>query len=75
MPTLSPLTWIGNAAAVLSGPWGAITAHARAAGCSRQAAYEQAQRVHQAVADAQAGGPSRGQLLADCARLRQENHS
>jgi hypothetical protein len=75
MPTLSPVTWIGNAAAVLSGPWGAVTDHAQAAGCSRQAAYDHAQRVHQAVADAQAGGPCRAQLLADCDRLRQENLS
>jgi hypothetical protein len=73
--TLSPLTWIGNAAAVLCGPWGAVTDHARVAGCSRQAAYEHAQRVHQAVTELQGGGPSRGQLLADCDRLRQENHS
>jgi hypothetical protein len=59
MSTRAVGTWIGNAAAVLNGPWGAITAHAHQAGCFRQAAYEHAQRVAQAVTDAQAGGPSR----------------
>jgi hypothetical protein len=73
MTTLSVTTWIGNAAAVLNGPWGAITAHAHQAGCSRQTAYEHAQRVAQAVADAQAGGPARAQLQADCQRLADEN--
>jgi hypothetical protein len=73
MATLSALTWIGNAAAVLSGPWGAVTAQAHQAGCSRQAAYDHARRVQQAVAEAQAGGPSRAQLRADGDRLRQEN--
>src|SRR5262245_52392799 len=71
--TLPVLTWIGNAAAVLSGPHGAVTAHARQAGCSRQAAYQHARRVQQAVTDAQAGGPARAQLLAEGQRLRQEN--
>jgi hypothetical protein len=73
MSTLSVLTWIGNAAAVLCGPHGAVTAQATQAGCSRQAAYEHAQRVQQAVTDAQAGGPSRQQLLAAGERLLQEN--
>jgi hypothetical protein len=73
MATLSVLTWIGNAAAVLCGPWGAVSRQARQAGCSRQAAYDQAQRVHQAVADAQAGGPSREQLLQETQRLQEEN--
>jgi hypothetical protein len=73
MATLSVLTWIGNAAAVLTGPWGAVTAQTQQAGCSRQAAYTHAQRVRQAVAEAQAGGPSRAQLRADCERLQQEN--
>src|SRR6516165_10213765 len=75
MTTLSPLTWIGNAAAVWTGPWGAVADHARAAGCSRQAAYQHADRVLQAVADAQTGGPARAQLLADRDRLRQENRA
>ena len=52
---------------------GAVTQQAHQAGCSRQTAYHHAQRVQQAVADAQAGGPSRGQLLAQQQALRQEN--
>jgi hypothetical protein len=73
MTTLSPLTWIGNAAAVLTGPWGAVTAHSQQAGCSRQVAYAHAERVQSAVAEAQVGGPSRAQLRADCQQLREEN--
>jgi hypothetical protein len=73
MATLSVLTWIGNAAAVLTGSWGAVTAQTQQAGCSRQAAYTHAQRVQQAVAEAQAGGPSRAQQHADCERWQQEN--
>jgi hypothetical protein len=73
MANLSLLTWIGNAAAVLCGRRGAITAQARLAGCSRQAAYDHARRVSQAVTDLHAGGPSRDQLLRDNARLRDEN--
>jgi len=73
MATLSVLTWIGNAAAVCCGPWGAVTAQTQQAGCSRQAAYDQAHRVFQAVTEAQEGGPSRAQLLAEQQRLHQEN--
>lgn len=57
MTTLPPATWIGNAAAVLSGPWGAVAEQARQAGCSRQAAYHHAQRVFDAVRDIQTAGP------------------
>lgn len=73
MAKLSILTWIGNAAAVLGGRRGAVTTQARQAGCSRQAAYAHAQRVHQAVADAHAGAPSRAQLLHEVQQLREEN--
>ena len=73
MSTLSPRTWIGNAAAVLVGPWGAVTAQTRQAGCSRQVAYAHAERVQAAVAQAQAGGPSRAHLQADGQQLRAEN--
>jgi hypothetical protein len=51
-------TWIGNAAAVLSGAWGAVTRRAHHSGYSRTAVYTHAQRVVQAVASAQAGGLS-----------------
>lgn len=73
MAKLSVLTWIGNAAAVLSGRRGAITAHAQQAGCSRQAAYEHAQRVQHAVTDLHAGSPSREELLREREQLREEN--
>jgi hypothetical protein len=73
MAKLSVLTWIGNAAAVLCGRHGAITAQTQQAGCSRQAAYEHAQRVQHAVTDCHAGGPSRDELRADNERLRDEN--
>ena len=73
MATLSVTTWIGNAAAVLTGPWGAVTAQTQQANGSRQAAYTPAQRVQEAVAEAQAGGPSRAQLHADGEQLQPEN--
>jgi hypothetical protein len=73
MANLSVLTWIGNAAAVWCGRRGAVTAQARQAGCSRQAAYEHARRVHQAVTDLHAGGPSRDDLLRERDQLREEN--
>jgi hypothetical protein len=73
MRTLSVWTWIGNAAAVLCGRRGAVTEQAKAVGCSRQAAYEHAQRVEQAVTQAQTAGPSREELLREVAALREEN--
>jgi hypothetical protein len=69
---LSPLTWIGNAAAVLTGPHGAVSRQTHEAGCSRQAAYDHAHQVLHAVADAQLPGPDRQQLLADNLALRSE---
>jgi hypothetical protein len=73
MRKLSVLTWIGNAAAVLCGRWGAVTAQTHVAGCSRQTAYAQAQRVQQAVAEAQQSGPSRAALLEALAQADTEN--
>jgi hypothetical protein len=69
---LSVLTWIGNAAARLLGPQGAVTAQAHAAGCSRQTVYDHAAKVHQAVAQAQGPGPSRDALLQEVQQLRDE---
>jgi len=43
------IIWIGNAAAVLCGHWGAVTWRAREVGDSRTAIYNHAQRVTQAV--------------------------
>src|SRR5207253_646501 len=66
-------TWIGNAAAVLTGPWDAVTAQTQQANGSRQAASTHAQRVQQAVAQAQAAGPCRAPRHADGEQLQQEN--
>jgi hypothetical protein len=65
--------WIGNAAAVLSGCWGAVTQRAQQTGLSRTAIYTHAQRVEQAVVNEQAGGVSYETLWAENARLRAEN--
>jgi hypothetical protein len=73
MTTLSVVSMIGNAAAVLCGPWGAVTAHAQQVGCSRQTAYDHAHRVQQAVTERSDGGPSREQLRRERDSLCQEN--
>jgi hypothetical protein len=72
MTTLPVLTWIGNAAAVLFGKHGAVSDQTRQAGCSRQAAYDHAYKVRQAIADAQLPGPSREQLQQELTALRGE---
>jgi hypothetical protein len=46
----------------LVGKWGAVSREAQAAGCSRQAAYDHAEKVEAAVREAAGGGPSRDQL-------------
>ena len=66
-------TWIGNAAAVLSGAWGAVTRRAPHSGSRRTAVYTHAQRVVQAVASAQAGGISADALGQETERLKAEN--
>lgn len=73
MAKLAVLSWIGNAAAVLCGKRGAVTAQAEEVGCSRQTAYAHAHKVQQAVADAHLPGPSRAQLLHNNEQLREEN--
>ena len=73
MPRLPVLTWIGNAAAVLFGKHGAVAQQTNQAGCSRQAAYQHADKVQQAVADAQLPGPPRAALVHEVERLRDEN--
>src|SRR3982751_2327757 len=66
-------SWIANAAACLCGPHGAVTAQARSAGCSRQAAYDHAHKVHAAVEAEHVVGPTRQQLLDQVQALRHEN--
>src|SRR5271167_1791413 len=70
MAKVSLLNRIGNAYAALCGKHGDITAQAEQVGCSRQTVYEHADKVQQAVADAQLPGPSRAALLAQTAELR-----
>ena len=65
--------WIGNAAAVLSGCWGAVTRRAHETGYSRTSISQHAQRVEQAVVNEQLGGSSYEALWADNERLRAEN--
>ena len=60
MLTLAVEEWIGNAAAVVSGAWGAVTRRAEQSGYSRTAIYQHAERVVQAVASEQASGISYG---------------
>src|SRR6266851_5047809 len=67
MGSVSIATWIGNAAAVLCGPWGAVSRRAHEIACSRQAMDKQA------LARAQAGGPSYEELEAENQCLRAEN--
>jgi len=67
--------WIGNAAAVLSGCWGAVTRRAQETGYSRTAIYNHAQRVEQAVGNEQSGGGRYETLWAENERLRAETQA
>src|SRR5215510_12042061 len=68
-------TWIGNAAAVLSGTWGAVTRRAQQSGYSRTAVYTHAQHVVQAVVSEQAGRISYDALWQETERLKAENEA
>src|SRR5436305_10987720 len=70
MAKVSLLNRLGNAYAALFGTYGAVTAQAEQAGCSRQSVYDHAEQVQQAIAEAQLPGPSRAELLAENRRLR-----
>src|SRR5438309_1790589 len=74
MATLSVLTWVGNAAAVLCGSRGDVTAQAQHAGCSRRTAYDHAAKGRQAVAEAPLPGPARAGLLDEARALRRRLH-
>src|SRR6266481_4734476 len=69
------VTWIGNAAAVLGGRWGAVSQRAQEVGCSREAIYQQSRRVEQVVAREQTGGPSYDELWEENQRWRNENEA
>src|SRR4051812_45803057 len=73
MLTIPFVTWITNAAAALTGTYGAVTRQAEVADCSRQTIYDPAQKVQAAVEDAHDGGPTRAELIAQNQRLRHEN--
>jgi hypothetical protein len=73
MLTLAVEEWIGNAAAVLCGPWGAVTRRSQQSGYSRTAIYRHAERVVQAVASEQASGISYETLWETNEQLRAEN--
>lgn len=75
MLTLAVEQWIGNAAAVLSGTWGAITRRSEQSGYSRTAIYRHATRVVEAVANEQAFGLSYEALWSEHERLRAENQA
>jgi hypothetical protein len=66
-------TWIANAAAGLTGHYGAVTHQADRAECSRQTIYDHAQKVQAAIEDAHDGGPTRAQLIERNQHLAQEN--
>ena len=73
MCTIPFVRWISNAAARFSATRGAVSAQARQAGCSRQAIYDQARKVHSAVEAEYADGPTREQLIRENRALRDEN--
>lgn len=73
MLTLAIEEWMGNAAAGVSGAWGAVTRRAEQRGYSRPALYQHAERVVQAVASAQASGISYEDLGAEQERLKADN--
>ena len=72
MCTIPLARWIANAAVRLSGPRGAVSVQAHRVGCSRQAIYDQARKVLQAVQDRSSRGPTREQLLLENQALRRE---
>jgi hypothetical protein len=73
MSKLSVVTWIGNAAAVVARRWGSVITRTREVGCRRQAAYDHARRVEQAVTEDQHGGPPPHALRRWLAEVRAEN--
>ena len=73
MLTVAVETWIGHAAAALSGTWGEVTKRAEQSGYSRTSIYHHARRVVQAVRNEYVGGVSYEALWAANERLRSEN--
>jgi hypothetical protein len=67
------VTWIANAAAVLTGTYGDVTLQAEVADCSRQTIYDHAHKVQAALEGTHDGGPTRATLIAENRRLAREN--
>src|SRR4051794_32494972 len=65
-------TWVCNAAAVFSGPHGAVTRQAEEAGCSRETVYEHARKLEQRIAAAPAESEELARLRAENQQLRRE---
>src|SRR5438093_7468286 len=72
MTKLSLATWICNAAAVVSGVFGATARQARRAGCSRQTAYHHAHKVQAALDECRGAGPPRDDLRERLRRCQDE---
>ena len=71
MNTLPLRTWVRNAAAVFSGAYGAVTARADQAGCSRQTVYQHARELERRL-DPATLERDRSALLAENQRLRDQ---
>src|SRR4051794_35424772 len=67
------VTWIANAAAGLTGIYGAVIRQAEVADCSRQTIYDHAQKVRAALEDTHDGGPTRAELIERNQYLGREN--
>jgi hypothetical protein len=65
-------TWVCNAAAVFSGPHGAVTRQAEEAGCSRETVYEHARKLEQRIAAPSAESEELARLRAENQQLRRE---
>jgi hypothetical protein len=67
------VTWIANAAAVLTGTYGDVTLQAEVADWSRQTIYDHASKVQAALEGTHDGGPTRATSIAENQRLAREN--
>ena len=65
-------TWILNAAAVFSGPHGAVTRQAQQSRCSRQTVYRHARELERRLADPPEDRAAPAALEEENRRLRQE---
>src|SRR5208282_6903843 len=73
MRTLPSGRWIANAAAGLTGSYGAVTEQAKQSGCSRQCVYDHTQKVVAAVEAQQSGEPTREEVIRKNEALSREN--